>query len=183
MTRAQDWWSSLRGAHSGVLPGWTRLTTRKSPDVVDVGLRPHPRRADRRPNLPARLRDRRALAAPLQAICARAPAAWVVGLLMGLFAAAPIVPGAAGQTRLADRRLPPPMRIAVALTVLGALVALAVTWVPSFTFPACALAAMLVGAGANVGLIDPSAAPAGMPLTHRASASSAGWARRRRWPT
>ena len=92
------------------------------------------------------------MAAPLQAL-REGQAAWVVGLLMGLFAAAPIVL-ALQAGRLADRRgYHHPMRIAVALTVLGALVALAVTWVPSFTFPAMCVAAMLVGAGANVGLI------------------------------
>ncbi len=92
------------------------------------------------------------MAAPLQAL-REGQAAWVVGLLMGLFAAAPIVL-ALQAGRLADRRgYHHPMRIAVALTVLGALVALAVTWVPSFTFPAMCVAAMLVGGGANVGLI------------------------------
>ncbi|WP_374368799.1 MFS transporter [Piscinibacter sp.] len=92
------------------------------------------------------------MAAPLQAL-REGQAAWVVGLLMGLFAAAPIVL-ALQAGRLADRRgYHHPMRIAVALTMLGALVALAVTWVPHFTFPAMCVAAMLVGGGANVGLI------------------------------
>ncbi len=92
------------------------------------------------------------MAAPLQAL-REGHAAWVVGLLMGLFAAAPILL-ALQAGRLADRRgYHHPMRIAVALTMLGAGVALAVTWVPRFTFPAMCVAAMLVGAGANVGLI------------------------------
>ena len=92
------------------------------------------------------------MAAPLQAL-REGHAAWVVGLLMGLFAAAPIVIALAAG-RLADRRgYHHPMRIAVLLTVLGGAVALAVTWVPQWTFPAMCVAAMLVGAGANVGLI------------------------------
>lgn len=92
------------------------------------------------------------MAAPLQAL-REGHAAWVVGLLMGLFAAAPILL-ALQAGRLADRRgYHHPMRIAVALTVLGGAVALAVTWVPQWTFPAMCVAAMLVGAGANVGLI------------------------------
>ncbi len=92
------------------------------------------------------------MAAPLQAL-REGHAAWVVGLLMGLFAAAPIVL-ALQAGRLADRRgYHHPMRIAVALTMLGALLALAVTWAPRFTFAAMCVAAMLVGAGANVGLI------------------------------
>lgn len=92
------------------------------------------------------------MAAPLQAL-REGHAAWVVGLLMGLFAAAPIVL-ALQAGRLADRRgYHHPMRIAVLLTVLGAAVALAVTWVPRWTFAAMCVAAVLVGAGANVGLI------------------------------
>lgn len=92
------------------------------------------------------------MAAPLQAL-REGHAAWVVGILMGLFAAAPILL-ALPAGRLADRRgYHHPMRIAVLLTVLGGIVALAVTWVPQWTFPAMCVAAMLVGAGANVGLI------------------------------
>ncbi len=92
------------------------------------------------------------MAAPLQAL-REGHAAWVVGLLMGLFAAAPILI-ALPAGRLADRRgYHHPMRIAVLLTVLGGIVALAVTCVPQWTFPAMCVAAMLVGAGANVGLI------------------------------
>lgn len=92
------------------------------------------------------------MAAPLQAL-REGHAPWVVGVLMGLFAAAPIVL-ALQAGRLADRRgYHHPMRIAVALTVAGAAVALAVTWWPQWTFAAMCVAAMLVGAGANVGLI------------------------------
>lgn len=92
------------------------------------------------------------MAAPLQAL-REGHEAWVVGVLMGLFAAAPIALALAAG-RLADRRgYHHPMRIAVALTMLGASIALAVTWLPRFTFPAMCAAAMLVGAGANVGLI------------------------------
>jgi MFS family permease len=92
------------------------------------------------------------MAAPLQAL-REGHAAWVVGVLMGLFAAAPIVL-ALQAGRLADRRgYHHPMRIAVALTVGGAAVALASTWLPAWTFGMACVAATLVGAGANVGLI------------------------------
>lgn len=92
------------------------------------------------------------MAAPLQAL-REGHDAWVVGLLMGLFAAAPVLL-ALQAGRLADRRgYHHPMRIAVALTLLGGAVALAVTWVPERTFAAMCVAAMLVGAGANVGMI------------------------------
>ena len=80
------------------------------------------------------------LAAPLQAL-REGHAAWVVGLLMGLFAAAPIVL-ALQAGRLAERRgYHHPMRIAVALTVLGGAVALAVgAAVVAGLYPAWAMA-------------------------------------------
>ncbi len=92
------------------------------------------------------------MAAPLQAL-REGQAPWVVGVLMGLFAAAPIAL-ALPAGRLADRRgYHHPMRIAVALAMLGAALALLVTWVPGWTFPVMCVAALLVGGGANVGLI------------------------------
>jgi len=96
------------------------------------------------------------MAAPLQAL-RQGHAAWVVGVLMGLFAAAPILL-ALQAGRLADRHgYHRPMRIAVALSVAGGLVATLATWVPAdwptAGFAAMGVAAMLVGAGANVGLI------------------------------
>ncbi|WP_298831246.1 MFS transporter [uncultured Piscinibacter sp.] len=92
------------------------------------------------------------MAAPLQAL-REGHAAWVVGLLMGLFAAAPVAL-ALQAGGLADRRgYHHPMRIAVLLTVLGGGAALAASWMPAWTFAAMCVAAMLVGAGANVGMI------------------------------
>ena len=76
-----------------------------------------------------------------------------VGVLMGLFAAAPIALALAAG-RLADRHgYHRPMRIAVGLTVAGGLMAVASTLLHEFQFAALCLAATLTGAGANVGLI------------------------------
>jgi MFS family permease len=92
------------------------------------------------------------LAAPLQALRA-GHAEWAVGVLMGLFAAAPIVL-ALQAGRLADRRgYHRPMRIAVALTVVGGALALVSTWLSTAAFVVQCIAAMFVGAGANIGLI------------------------------
>jgi len=96
------------------------------------------------------------MAAPLQAL-RQGQAAWAVGVLMGLFAAAPIVL-ALQAGRLADRHgVHRPMRIAVGLTVAGGLLAFAAAWLPpgwaQSQFVVMCLAAMLVGAGTNVGLI------------------------------
>jgi MFS family permease len=92
------------------------------------------------------------MAAPLQAL-RQGHAEWAVGVLMGLFAAAPIVL-ALQAGRLADRYgYHRPMRIAVGLTVLGGLTAVVSTWMGVGSFIVMCLAASLVGAGANFGLI------------------------------
>ena len=92
------------------------------------------------------------MAAPLQAL-RQGHAEWAVGVLMGLFAAAPIVL-ALQAGRLADRHgYHRPMRIAVALTVLGGLVAVLSTWMGGASFFVMCVAASLAGAGANLGLI------------------------------
>jgi len=76
-----------------------------------------------------------------------------VGVLMGLFAAAPIALALAAG-RLADRHgYHRPMRIAVGLTVAGGLLAVVSTLTHEGQFVALCLAATLTGAGANVGLI------------------------------
>jgi MFS family permease len=76
-----------------------------------------------------------------------------VGVLMGLFAAAPIALALAAG-RLADRHgYHRPMRIAVGLTVAGGLLAVVSTLTHEGQFAALCLAATLTGAGANVGLI------------------------------
>jgi MFS family permease len=96
------------------------------------------------------------MAAPLQAL-REGHAAWAVGLLMGLFALAPIAL-ALQAGRLADRHgYHLPMRVAVGLTVGGGALALLATWLvpawPGLQFGVMCLAALLTGAGANYGLI------------------------------
>jgi MFS family permease len=92
------------------------------------------------------------MASPLLAL-REGHAEWAVGVLMGLFAAAPIVLALAAG-RLADRHgYHRPMRIAVALTVAGGLLAVVATLLERSGFVALCVAATLVGAGANVGLI------------------------------
>ena len=92
------------------------------------------------------------MAAPLQAL-RQGHSEWAVGVLMGLFAAAPIVL-ALQAGRLADRYgYHRPMRIAVGFTVAGGLVAVSSTWADGASFAVMCVAASLVGAGANFGLI------------------------------
>jgi MFS family permease len=87
------------------------------------------------------------LAVPLQVLRDGAPE-WLVGVLLALFALSPIVL-ALPAGRLADRfGYHRPMRVAVALVACGSLVAAA-----SQQIAALAVAALLVGGGANVGLI------------------------------
>ncbi len=93
------------------------------------------------------------MAAPLQAL-AQGHSALAVGVLMGLFAAAPIALALLAG-RLADRYgYHRPMRIAVSLSVGGGLLAMLSTWlVGGPAFVVLCLAAMATGAGANFGLI------------------------------
>ena len=93
------------------------------------------------------------MAAPLW-VLQQQHAAWAVGVLMGLFAAAPIVL-ALHAGRLADRHgYHRPLRVAIALTVAGGACAVLATWcAPPWDFALLCLAATLAGAGANVGLI------------------------------
>ena len=92
------------------------------------------------------------MAAPLQAL-RQGHAAWAVGLLMALFAAAPVlVVLRAG--RLADQHgYHRPLHLAVALTAAGALTAVLSTYAGDAGFVLLCVAAMLTGAGANIGLI------------------------------
>jgi MFS family permease len=89
------------------------------------------------------------LAAPL-AILREGHEPWAVGILLGLFAAAPIVL-AFGAGRLADRHgYHLPIRVAVGLSVAGALCAVGASFLPSVaSFLVLCLAATLTGAGAN----------------------------------
>ena len=92
------------------------------------------------------------MASPLLAL-REGHAEWAVGILMGLFATAPIVLALAAG-RLADRHgYHRPMRIAVGLTVAGGLTAIVATLLEGSGFVVLCVAATLVGAGANVGLI------------------------------
>lgn len=96
------------------------------------------------------------MAAPLQAL-REGHAEWAVGLLMGLFAAAPIVL-ALQAGRFADRHgYHLPMRVAVGLAGAGGALAFAATWLtpdrPGLAFAVMCLAATLTGAGANLGMI------------------------------
>ena len=92
------------------------------------------------------------LAAPLQAL-RQGHSAWEVGVLLGLFALAPVLL-ALPAGRLADRHgYHHPLRVAVALTVGGGLLAWLSTWLVQADFFLLCAAATLTGAGSNVGLI------------------------------
>ena len=93
------------------------------------------------------------MAAPLMAL-RDGRSAWAVGVLIGLFAAAPVLL-ALQSGRLADRHgYHRPMRIAVGLSVLGGVVACLASLLPAnATFAPLCLAAMASGAGANFGMI------------------------------
>lgn len=93
------------------------------------------------------------MAAPLQAL-RDGYSALAVGLLMALFAAAPVLL-ALPAGRLADRHgYHRPIGIAVGLTVFGSLLALAAsTFGGGASFALLGAAAVFVGAGANMGLI------------------------------
>jgi len=93
------------------------------------------------------------LAAPLDALASGA-SAWRVGVLLALFAAAPVVMALA-TGRMADRMgFHRPMRLAAGLAVVGLLLALGSTGVSGgWRAVLLAAAAVMTGAGANVGLI------------------------------
>ncbi|MDQ6639594.1 MAG: MFS transporter, partial [Pseudomonadota bacterium] len=92
------------------------------------------------------------MAAPLAAL-REGHAAWAVGVLLGLFAAAPIALALAAG-RMADRHgYHVPIRVAVALTIAGGVCAVIATAIPAGQFVVLCLAALLAGAGANFGLI------------------------------
>ncbi len=93
------------------------------------------------------------LAAPLQTL-GEGYGAWSVGLLLALFAAAPVAL-ALWSGRLADRLgYHRPVRLAVAVCVLGCLLALASTWVAgTLHFVLLCSAALAVGGGSSIGLL------------------------------
>ena len=92
------------------------------------------------------------MAAPLQAL-RQGHAEWAVGVLMGLFAVAPVAL-ALPAGRLADRHgYHGPMWLAVALSVAGGMIAVLSAWSGADHFFVLCVAAMFTGAGANIGLI------------------------------
>lgn len=92
------------------------------------------------------------LAAPLQ-LLRLGHAEWAVGLVLGLFAVAPMVV-ALPAGRMTDRvGYHAPMRLAVVLTVLGGVLAVVSTWLGSWHLPLLCVSATLTGAGTNYGLI------------------------------
>ena len=109
------------------------------------------------------------LAAPLQAL-REGYSAWAVGLLLALFAAAPVLL-ALPAGRLADRHgYHRPVHIAVALTAGGMLLAVLSTQLTgAWHFGLLCLAATLTGSGANIGMltIQRSAGMAARDATER----------------
>ena len=92
------------------------------------------------------------MAAPLQ-VLRGSHSEWAVGVLMGLFAAAPVLLALAAG-RLADRHgIHRPLRVAVALTMGGGAFAVLASLWAAHDFVALCIAAALTGAGANIGLI------------------------------
>jgi len=93
------------------------------------------------------------LAAPLQTL-REGYSAWSVGLLLALFAAAPVL-SAMHVGRLADRLgYHRPVYLAVALTALGCLLAVASTFMAGgWHFALLCGAAMATGTGANTGML------------------------------
>jgi MFS family permease len=92
------------------------------------------------------------MAAPLW-VLRQSHAEWAVGVLMGLFAVAPIAL-ALQAGRLADRHgYHRPLHVAVGLTVVGGALAVLATWATAHDFVLLCAAATFAGAGANYGLI------------------------------
>ncbi len=93
------------------------------------------------------------MASPLW-VLRQSHSAWTIGVLMGLFAAAPIVL-ALHAGRLADRYgYHRPLYLAVGLTAAGGGSAMLATWCAApWDFLVLCIAATLTGAGANFGLI------------------------------
>lgn len=93
------------------------------------------------------------MAAPLQ-VLREGAGAWAVGLLMALFAAAPVV-FAMQAGRMADRHgYHKPVHVAVGLTAAGATLAVISTFIAAWPhLLLLALGAMCAGAGANVGML------------------------------
>ncbi len=92
------------------------------------------------------------VAGPLLALNSGQPT-WAVGVLLGLFAAAPVV-SSLYAGRMADRHgYHLPVHLAVGMTVFGGLIAVASTCFVAWQFGLLCLAACLCGVGTNFGLI------------------------------
>ncbi len=93
------------------------------------------------------------LAAPLQAL-REGYSAWTVGLLLALFAAAPVVT-ALHAGRLADRLgYHKPVYLAASVSMLGGVLAVLSTWVQGpLHFGLLCAAAIAMGAGSNTGML------------------------------
>lgn len=93
------------------------------------------------------------MAAPLQAL-REGHSAWSVGVLLALYAAAPVLLSMHAG-RMADRLgYHRPVHIAIALSLFGALLAVGATFVGAAArFPLLCASAVFVGSGANLGLI------------------------------
>jgi len=93
------------------------------------------------------------MAAPLQAL-REGHSAWSVGVLMALYAAAPVLLSMHAG-RMADRLgYHRPVQIAIGLSLFGALLAVVSTFLaPARHFPLLCASAVFVGSGANMGLI------------------------------
>jgi MFS family permease len=93
------------------------------------------------------------MAAPLQAL-REGHSAWSVGVLMALYAAAPVLLSLHAG-RMADRHgYHRPVHIAIGLSLFGALLAVGSTFVGTASrFPLLCASAVFVGSGANMGLI------------------------------
>ena len=93
------------------------------------------------------------MAAPLQALH-EGYSAWAVGVLLALFAAAPVLTAMAAG-RLADRLgYHRPMMLAVAITMVGSVLAVGSTFVDgALHFALLCVAATAMGAGTNTGML------------------------------
>jgi MFS family permease len=93
------------------------------------------------------------MAAPLW-VLKQSHAEWTIGVLIGLFAVAPVLL-ALQAGRLADRHgYHRPLHVAVGMTMAGAACAVLATWLPSpADFVLLSIGALLAGGGANYGLI------------------------------
>lgn len=92
------------------------------------------------------------LAVPLAALREGRSAVWV-GILVGLFSAAPILVSLAAGS-LADRRgYHHPVRIGIGLSSAGAMLAVIATLLPAASLAFYAAAGLLCGSGANIALI------------------------------